>query len=151
MSVYTEVQTEIKDLDLLMAAIEMAGLTGLTDRYANEDGKYRKWTRYNARNETGLLRGSDAAVVIHGGLDTTPRRYCGDTAFVWDADAQCYKAKLDIAHGNAKANWDKIQNGYAILAAERLALQRGFRVQRDGYNLRVDVEQRTPRLARLRR
>ena len=151
MSIYTEVQTEIKDIDLLMQAIEMANLSHLTLRYPEQNGEYRKWTGTDHQNRSGRLRGKDAAVVIHGGLDTTRYRYCGDTAFVWDPASKSYQARLDIAHGNAKSNWQAIQNGYAILAAERLALQRGFRVQRDGYNLRVDVEERSPRLARIRR
>jgi len=119
MSVYGTVQTEINDMALLCAVLDELGL-----RYVYDPaGKlaYHKWQM------PGKARGRDATVVIgrlSGGLDTTPRRYCGDTAFVSNGDGT-YRAEIDIAHGNAPANWQSIQNLYAFKLAER-GLPRGF-------------------------
>lgn len=119
MSVYGTVQVEIADMQLLCAVLDELGLAYEYDPAGQL--AYHKW------NMPGKVRGRNATVVIgklNGGLDTTPRRYCGDTAFVQNADGT-YRAEIDIAHGNAPANWQSIQNLYALKMAEQ-GLPRGF-------------------------
>lgn len=129
MSVYGTVQTEINDMLLLCEVLDALGLQYEYDPEGNL--AYHKW------KTPKRARGKDATVVIgklNGGLDTTPRRYCGDTAFVKNADGT-YRAEIDVAHGNAKANWQSIQNLYAAKLAER-GLPRG-------YQMRYDVDRST--------
>lgn len=121
MSVYGTVQTEINDMSLLCAVLDELGL----DYEYDPSGQlsYHKWHRPKH------ARGNDATVVIgklNGGLDTTPRRYCGDTAFVSNGDGT-FRAEIDIAHGNAPSNWQAIQNLYAVKLAER-GLPRGYKM-----------------------
>lgn len=121
MSVYGTVQTDIQDMQLLCAVLDELGLQYEFD--PNGQLSYHKW------KTPGQARGRDATLVIgklNGGLDTTPRRYCGDTAFVRNGDGS-FRAEIDVAHGNAKVNWQSIQNLYAAKMAER-ALPRGFRM-----------------------
>lgn len=151
MSIYEELATEFNDLDMLVEAIEQAGLTCTV--YPQNDGVYRKWagsTNHETHtNEGGRVRGRDAAVVIHGGLDTWepagkygsaqapttdgmrggPGWYCGDTAFVRQADGR-YEAKADIAHGNAGLNWTKVKDNYAALMVEKVAQANGLPCER---------------------
>jgi hypothetical protein len=127
MSTYTEVQTEFKSIEDLQAALAECGLEYQV--YPECDGIYRKWSRRGTgKNEYGSVRGRDAALVIHGGIDTTPRRYCGDTAFVWEGDT--LRAKRDIAHGNAPQNWERIKNEYAYAGLSRQARRAGLRLER---------------------
>lgn len=124
MSIYGQVQTEITDMSLLCQVLDELGLDYVYD--PNGQLAYHKWRRANQ------ARGNDATLVIgrlNGGLDTTPRRYCGDTAFVQNAEGG-YRAEIDIAHGNAPANWQAVQNLYAAKLAQR-ALPRGFSFEYD--------------------
>lgn len=119
MSVYGTVQTEIDDMALLCAVLDELGLEYVYD--PNGQLAYHKWHRPKQ------ARGRDATLVIgrlNGGLDTTPRRYCGDTAFVQEPDGS-FRAEIDIAHGNAPQNWQSIQNLYALKKAEQ-GLPYGF-------------------------
>lgn len=121
MSVYGTVQTEINDMDLLCQILDELGLQYEYD--PNGKLAYHKW------KQPKRARGRNATLVIgklNGGLDTTPRRYCGDTAFVRNDDGT-FRAEIDIAHGNAPVNWQSIQNLYAAKLAER-GLPRGFKM-----------------------
>jgi hypothetical protein len=119
MSIYGTVQTEIKDIELLCRVLDELKLDYVHDPNGQLD--YHMWNRPKS------TRGRDATVVIgrlNGGLDTTKARYCGDTAFVQEADGS-FRAEIDIAHNNAPANWQAVQNLYAVKLAEE-ALPRGF-------------------------
>lgn len=128
MSLYQTVATEFTHVQDLIAACDAAGVP--FRHYPEQDGVYRKWTnRGGDKNYMGHVRGSDAELVIHGGLDSTARRYCGDTAFVRDAQGKL-QAMIDVAHGNAPARWRTIQNEYAYQGVTRQAKKQGLRVQR---------------------
>lgn len=119
MSVYGQVATEINDMELLCATLDEIGISYVYD----PEGRlsYHKW------RTPGKARGKDATLVIgrlNGGLDTTPMRYCGDTAFVKNDDGT-FRVEIDIAHGNAPQNWQAVQNVYAAKLAER-SLPRDF-------------------------
>lgn len=126
MSTYTEIVTEFKSVEDLQAALAKCGLE--YEVYPESDGVYHKWARRGGdKNMMGAVRGSDAALVVHGGIDTTARRFCGDTAFVWEGDT--LRAKRDIAHGNAPENWTNIVNNYALVGVERQAAKYGMEVE----------------------
>lgn len=132
MSIYETVETAFTDLDMLVEAIEAAGLGDQVKVYEHEDGVYRKWAFGNSRNKannTGQIRGKDAAVVIHGGLDSTGW-VCGDTAFVRDPETGRYDSHIDVAHGNAPENWRLIKDNYAALMVEKTAAKNGLRCER---------------------
>lgn len=134
MSVYGVVETEMSDVDRLQQAIEMAELGDKVEtiRYGEGDGVYRKWSYLS--HTGGQVRGRDASIVIHGGLDTQ-HKLCGDTAFVLLEDGSI-RAELDLAHGDAEVNWKKIQGFYAFIGAqqraERAGLALSYEVQEDG-------------------
>ena len=136
MSIYGTVQTEITDEILLCSVLDELGLSYVYDPHGQL--KYHKW------QQPRRYRGRDATVVIgrlKGGLDTTAARYCGDTAFVREADGS-FRVELDIAHGNAPANWQAVQNLYAVKKAER-ELPRGFEMD---YSLDRDTGHVTGRV-----
>lgn len=128
MSVYSEVETEFTDLNLLQAALEQAGLADRVKVYGNADGIYRKWSS-SGDPFKGQVRGKDASLVVHGGLDS---KYdcCGDTAFVLDSETGRYRALIDVAHGNAQANWVAVKDNYAAAMVEKVAKQHGLRYER---------------------
>ena len=151
MSIYQTVETAFTDLDMLKAAIEAAGLGDQVVAYPQHDGVYRKWCGQNSvlrNNAKGAVRDRNAALVIHGGLDTWmpsrtgeqcprtgdlrggPGWYCGDTAFVYDEATGRYVVQIDEAHGNAHLNWVKIKDNYAALMVEQVAAKQGLRCER---------------------
>lgn len=152
MSVYTESQTQINDLDTLCSALDAVGMP--YTRYDASDGIYRKWARHGGhKNEEGRVRGEDACLVIHGGLDRTSRRFCGDTAFVWEDGS--LQAKLDVTHGDSAQNWDAVQAEYTAQKMESLAKTRGYRTERTTnergqIRLRIHAAGTGPSLARRR-
>jgi hypothetical protein len=122
MSVYKTVQTQIEDMELLRQVLDELRLEYVYDKQGNLS--YHKWKRPHQ------ARGKDATIVIgrlNGGLDTTPRRFCGDTAFCVNEDGTV-RVELDIAHGNAPRNWQRIQNTYALRNLER-KLPRGYVIE----------------------
>lgn len=160
MSIYAKVKTEFRDLETLVAAIEAAGLGAQVKVYPEQNGVYRKWqgpknkTRHD--NRDGDIRGTNASLVIHGGLDTWsppaglsnferetmrcpstdglrggPGWYCGDTAFVYDPETKTYVAEIDEAHGNASLNWSLVKDNYAAIMVQKVAAARGLRCERE--------------------
>jgi hypothetical protein len=125
----------MSDLARLLEAIERAGLGDQTEVYPQGNGVYRKYSGEEGC-ATGSIRGDDADLVIHGGLDTSGeyRRDnpkiggCGDTAFVVGADGTV-EAKLDTNWHNAQANWQLIQNYYQFIPAERRARAMGCSIE----------------------
>lgn len=130
MSIYEKVATAFTDLDMLLEAIDQAGLSKYATVYPENNGVYRKWVYKDSRNITGKVRGRDAAIVFHGGLDLTPMNYCGDTALVLDRETGRYRAEVDVAHGDARANWGLIKDNYAALMVEKTAAKNGLRCER---------------------
>jgi hypothetical protein len=144
MSVYGSVVVEMTDLDRLAEAIGLAGLGHMVERYPNGDGIYRKYSGL-ARCEGGSIRGSDAVLVIHGGLDTsglykrgTTVGGSGDTAFVL-VDGKL-EARIDINWHNAPQNWELIKNWYAAIGVMR-------RAKRMGIELELSVDKATGKIA----
>lgn len=141
MSVYGTVQCEISDLERLAEACKRAGLGDRVVVYPDGTGVFRKYSGH-PRCEGGVERGRNAHLVIHGGLDTSGNYITsnheiggtGDTAFVFNEDGSV-TVELDVNWFNAKANWELIQNYYAIIGAERRAAERGMTIK-----LEVDPE-----------
>lgn len=145
MSVYGRATCEMTDLARLQEAIERAGLGAGVKVYPNGDGVYRK---YNGQVGCagGPVRGRDAHVVIHGGLDNSGMYMrgrpdvggCGDTAFILESDGTV-RAEIDTNHNNAPVNWELIQNYYAAIGIERKA-------RAGGVNLTLTVDKETGKM-----
>ena len=127
MSVYGKVKCKMNNLERLQRAIELAELgAGVrVSVYPERNGVYRKYSGMRFC-ESGQVRGRNAAIVIHGGLDTSGLYSSsgvggsGDTAFVVNPDGSI-TAELDINWHNGAANWNLIQNLYAALELEAKA------------------------------
>lgn len=128
MSVYGKVKTQmqVKHLDVLAEACDRLGLA----YRVGENQHYHKWIPYTdyRRGKRGRLRGKDAVLVIEN-LDTI-RHYCGETAFVPEADGSL-RCEIDINHNNAPRNWQRLQNEYAAILVERKAARQGLKVVRE--------------------
>lgn len=127
MSVYGQVQTQCSRIDVLEKACQRVGLPYRVGQSLD----YHKWVprRQYLAGKRGRKRGTGAILVIEN-LDTTPAWFCGETAFVPEPDGTL-RAEIDIAHGNAKENWAKLQNEYACILVEEQAARQGMRVERE--------------------
>jgi len=139
MSKYGKTKTTMKDVDRLREAIERTGITEAVYRgrritigvYPDGNGVYKKWAG-------DQIRGKDAVLVVHGGLDSRGF-FCGDTAFVREPDGTL-RAEIDTAHGNAPAIWEMIKNLYALIPHERAA-------KAAGYNVQIDIDPETGKVS----
>lgn len=140
MSVYGTAQCEMTDMERLAWAIEQAGLGDRVEVYPQGNGVFRKYSG-SERCAGGQVRGKNAHVVIHGGLDNSGRYSsnpnvggCGDTAFIIQADGSV-KVEIDTNWHNAKLNWELIQNYYQLREPMKRAKAMGCRIE-----LTVDPE-----------
>jgi hypothetical protein len=133
------------DLDRLQAAIERAVPGAVVGVYPEGTGVYRKYSGEELC-ATGSIRGDDAHLVIHGGLDTSGlyRRGnpkiggCGDTAFILKDDGGV-EVKIDTNWHNATVNWELIQNYYQFIGAEKRAKSLGCSIE-------VQVDEKTGKI-----
>lgn len=140
MSVYGTAQCEMNDIERLAWAIEMAGLGDRVEVYPQGNGIYRKYSG-QPRCEGGYIRGKDAHLVIHGGLDNSGKYSTnpnvggsGDTAFIVQPDGSV-RVEIDTNWNNAPLNWELIQNYYQLRDPMKRAKAMGCRIE-----LTVDQE-----------
>lgn len=134
MSVYGQATCEMNDLDRLKSAIERAGVGDKVEVYPEGNGVYRKYSGLE-RCATGSIRGKNAHLVIHGGLDTSGKYDrtnphiggCGDTAFILQDDGTV-RVEIDKNWHNAGMNWELVQNYYQFIGAEKRAKAMGCRI-----------------------
>jgi len=131
MSIYGKATCQMTDLERLQEAIGMAGLGDRVKVYPNGDGVYRKFSG-KVGCAGGYVRGRDAHLVIHGGLDNSGRYRdvpegvggTGDTAFILEPDGSV-RVELDVNWYNAKTNWELVQNWYAAIGIQKRAKAAG--------------------------
>lgn len=133
MSEYGTAHSEMNDIERLYKACVLAGLGDRAKLYPEGNGIYRMFSG-KSFCEGGKVRGKNAHLVIHGGLDTSGYYTTvenaggsGDTAFVLMPDGSI-EIKQDIKWHNARANLEIIKNFYQIVPALEKYAAAGIRV-----------------------